>query len=159
MELDKRPRNVWIVAVLADFCLAFSLSFLVDSIVFSGYYLNPLTFFLVLGFSSLITILPVAISGMGGGLKKILSLGFLVSFLIPIPSLIHFANTCSGKFCGFIELFLAYALGFSAIVFVLLYAIGIYGRKWAVGFSRFLIWVFGILFVGSVISFCLGFRT
>ena len=157
MEIDKRPFYVWIAVLFGN--IGTLLAIVLISISDSGgnFQLSSLLqepwFFITLGISLFVSIVPVLISKSNGRLKNRFGYGIPVLLLLPLLYFIYDYYTCTGKFCEIGPLIFGWAFGLSAIIFAIFYTIGIYARKWSVKFILSVIWIEVILLLGSALYF------
>lgn len=158
MEIDKRHFYVWIAVLLGN--IGTLLAIVLITIPDSGsgnFQLSSLLqepwFFIILGISLFVSIVPVLISKSNGRLKNRFGYGIPILLLLPLPYFIYDYYTCTGKFCEIGPFFFGLAFGLLAITFAIFYTIGIYARKLGVKFILSVIWIEIILLVGCALYF------
>lgn len=158
MEIDKRPFYVWIAVLLGNIgtLLAIVLISISDSgsgnFQLSSLLLEPL-FYITLGISLFVSIVPVRISESNGRLKNLFGYGIPVLLLLPLIYFVYDYYTCTGKFCQLGPLIYGLAFSLSAVIFAIFYTVGIFARKWSIKFILTVVWIEVILLVGCALYF------
>lgn len=155
MELDKRPRNVWLIVLLAN--IGAYLTAVIMEVYDGGHTVLDTLFWVASGYiwlfciSIFVSVIPTWLSGLKSRRRNWFGFGIPIALLLPIPYFIwHFYN-CTGKFCNLADVMLIYLLVISAVLFTLFYLIGIYFRKWNIRFSQILLWIESVLVISALI--------
>ncbi len=151
MEIDKRPFYIWAAVLLGNIGIIFAVV-LMNISDFSSLFLEP-WFFITLGISLFVSIVPVLISKSNSRLKNRFGYGIPVLLLLPLIYFVYDYYTCTGKFCQIAPLFFGWAFGLSPIIFAIFYTIGIFARKYSIKFILSVLWIEVILLVGSALYF------
>lgn len=154
MEIDKRPFYIWVVVWLANLgtVIATVIIYLKDGgynlySLLNGWLLAPL------GFTLLITAVPVLVSNSKSEKKNFFGYGIPCLLILPILYFIYDYYTCTGKLCQLAPFLFGSALAIFAVTFSLFYAMATYSKKWSVRFVQSLIWIEVTLLVGLGLYF------
>ena len=153
---DKKPFYLWLGVILANIGTVLAIVLMNISDLGNFQLISLLQepwFFITLGISLFVSIVPVLISKSNGRLKNRFGYGIPVLLLLPLIYFVYDYYTCTGKFCQIGPLILGWAFGLSAIIFAIFYTIGIFTRKYSVKFILSVIWIEIILLVGSALYF------
>lgn len=153
---DKRPFHLWLGVILANIgtYLTIMIMEVYDSgASFSNALLAPITtnFLIIIALSLFVSLIPVWLSGTKFKRRNYFGFGIPIILLLPIPYFIWHAYTCTGKFCNLFDMVAVQILVLLAVIFALIYLIGIFFRKWNVKFSLSLVWLESILLIGAII--------
>lgn len=152
---DKRPLYLWVGVLLVN--IGAYLVCVVMEVVDGGYHVFESlvkvvpSYLPVFGISIFVSTVPTWLSG--STLKYRNWIGFVIPILLlaPVPYLVWYMNTCTGKMCGIGAYVLTLILGISAVVFTSFYLIGIFLRKWSQKVAFCLVY-FESFLIGVLIS-------
>ncbi|TAK57609.1 hypothetical protein EPO17_01490 [Patescibacteria group bacterium] len=164
---DKRPMYIWWLVILAN--IGIYLVAIINELYsydrydsIGEYLVKPFVGFgtqnvWILIIWILICVVPIIISKLTVGWKHLI--GYGIPSLVALFSLVHFF-TCTGKFCNFIDI----PIIAGAIIFAILYALGIYFAKWNVKVVLSFLWieivllVVGVGFIGYLLAVDASFK-
>lgn len=153
---DKRPFYLWLGVILANvgtYLIITTMEVYNSGTSFVIALFRPITtsYSILIGVSLFVSIIPIWLSGTKFKRRNYFGFGIPVLLLLPIPYFIWHNFNCTGKFCNLLDIFMVYALGLMALIFVIFYLIGIYFRKWNIKVILSLICIEVIVLIGTSI--------
>lgn len=156
---DKRPFYIWWFVILVNVIIYLGI---VVADVYSGYKTvqnvifapQVLSYFIIIGISLLVTVIPTWISGSQKKWRHKVGYGIPILLLVPIPYFIYDWMTCTGKLCEVTGAFFTVILGSAAIVLAIFYTLGVFLRKWNIKVSKILVWIEAVIIAVGVAYLC-----